>query len=98
MVGNTLLKKKDIHKYTWMRQDNGRVLDGATMDYVVVSRNVMEQLLNVRVLRGDGRGISDHFLVEGKLRVGMRWVNRRVGEAKRVLKRKKGGIPGEDCR
>ena len=31
--------------------------------------------------------MSNHFLVEGELRVGMKWVNtRRVGEAKRVLK------------
>ena len=27
VVGNTLFMKKDIHKYTWIRQDNGRVVD-----------------------------------------------------------------------
>ena len=57
------------------------------MDYVVVSRNVIGRLLDVRVLRGEGEGMSDHFLVEGKLRVGTRWVKtRQVGEAEKVLK------------
>ena len=41
----------------------------------------------MRVLRGDGGGMSDHILVEGKLRVDMKWVKtRRVGEIKKVVK------------
>ena len=80
VVGNTLFKK-GIHKYIWMRQDNGRAVDRAMMDCVVVLRNVIGRLLDVRVLKGEG-GMSDHFLVEGKLKVGMRWMKtRRVGEA-----------------
>ena len=42
VVRNTLFKK-DIHKYTWMRQDNGRVVNRAMMNDVVVSRNVIGQ-------------------------------------------------------
>ena len=64
MVGNTLFYKKDIDKYTWMRQDKGRVVDRAMMDYMVVSRNVIGRLLDVRVLR-EGKCMSDHFLAEG---------------------------------
>ena len=64
MVGNTLFNKKDIDKYTWMRQDKGRVVDRAMMDYMVVSRNVIGRLLDVRVLR-EGKCMSDHFLAEG---------------------------------
>ena len=48
VIENTLFMKKDIHKYTWMRQDNGRVVNKATMDYMVVSRNVIRRLLDVR--------------------------------------------------
>ena len=40
VVGNTLFKKKDIHKYTWVRQEGGRVVDKAMMDYVAVPRKV----------------------------------------------------------
>ena len=72
-----MFKKKDIHKYTWMRNDNERVVDRAMMDYVVVLRKVIGRLLNVRALRGEEGGMSDHFLVEGKLRVSMRWVKTR---------------------
>ena len=42
------------------------------MYYVVVSRYIIGRLLDVRVLRGEEGGMSDHFFVEGKLRVGMR--------------------------
>ena len=50
MVGNILFKK-DIHKYKWVKPDNGRVVGRTLMDYVVVSRKVILQLLDVRVLR-----------------------------------------------
>ena len=66
MVGNTLFK--DMHKYTRMRQDNGTVADKAMMDYVVVSRHVIRQL-DASVLRLEVGGMSNHFLVEGKLRL-----------------------------
>ena len=49
MVGNTLFKKKDIHKYSWIRQDTGRVVDRTMMSYMVVLRNVVRQLIDVRV-------------------------------------------------
>ena len=42
------------------------------MDYVVVPRKVIGKLFDMRVLRGEGAGMSDHFLVGRKLRVSMR--------------------------
>ena len=86
VVGNTMFKKKDISKYTWIRQQNGVIVDRAVMDYVLVSRRMLRRLLDVRVLRGVAGGLSDHFLVEGKLRVGTRWMNRRVREDRKTLK------------
>ena len=63
------------------------MVDKALMDYVLVSRKVFHRLLDVRVLRGVGGGISDHFLVEGRLRVGGRVRrNRRIGESRLTLK------------
>ena len=49
MIDNTMFKKKDIHKYTWMKQDGGRIVDRAMMDYVVISRDMVGRLLDVRV-------------------------------------------------
>ena len=74
VIGNTF-KKKEIHTYTWERQDVGRIVDRALMDYVVVSKDMVGRLLDVRVLRGESGGLSDHYL-EGKLRVSMKWVRR----------------------
>ena len=68
VAGNILFKNKGIQRYTWMRQDNGRVIDRTMIDFVVVSRNIIGWLLYVRVLRKEGGGMSDHFLVEGKLK------------------------------
>ena len=68
----------------WIRQDNGRVVHRAMMDYVVVLRNIIGLLLDVRVLRGEGGGMSNPFLVEGNLKID-RWMkNTKVGET--VLK------------
>lgn len=52
VVENTLFKNKDIHKYRWVRQDGGRVVDKAIMDYVVVLKNVTGRLLDVDSLEG----------------------------------------------
>ena len=38
VVGNPLFKKKDIHKYTWISQDNGRIVSRTMMDYVIRRR------------------------------------------------------------
>ena len=40
-VWKYLVLEKDIHKYTLMKQDNGKVVDRAMMDYVAVSRKII---------------------------------------------------------
>ena len=88
-IGNSYFKKKVIHKYTWIRNAHGRIVNRAVMDYVMVLRRVLKDLLDVRVLRGVGSGISDHFFVEGRMRVKMSANNRRRkinGISRKVLK------------
>ena len=86
-VGNTWFKKKSINKWTWVRVDGGRVVDRAVMDYVLVSKSLKGRLLDVHVYRGEGRGMSDHFLVEGRLKVVNGWKrNERRVCKKEVLK------------
>ena len=65
--------------------DSGKVVDRALMDYVVVTRRIIGRVLDVNVYRGENGGISDHYLVEGKLRVDGRWKRRRGG-GREVLK------------
>ena len=61
VVVNCWFKKKDVYKYTLLRMTEGRVADEALMDYVLFPRRMLERLLDVKVCRGEGGGMSDHF-------------------------------------
>ena len=67
IVGNTWFPKKDINKYTWERE-NGE--ERSLLDYVLVQRRWKSKLLDVMVRRGVAGGMSDHYLVEAKVRIG----------------------------
>ena len=64
VVGNSWFKKNDVYKYTWLRKAEGKVVDRALMDYVLLTRQMLGRLLDVKVWRGEGGVLSDHFLVE----------------------------------
>ena len=57
VVGHSWFKKNDVYKYTWLRMPEGRVVDEALMDYVLLPRRMLGRLLDVKVWRGEGRGI-----------------------------------------
>ena len=38
-IGNSFFKKKGINKYTWIRVANGRVIERALLDYVLITEN-----------------------------------------------------------
>ena len=38
VVGNSWFKKNDVYKYTWLRMEEGRVVEKALMDYVLLPR------------------------------------------------------------
>ena len=52
VVGNTLFKKRHIHKYTLLKIAHGAAMERVLMDFVLISRRVVGRLLDVRVLRG----------------------------------------------
>ena len=81
VIGNNFFKKKGINKYTWIRVANGRVIERALMDYVLIGR-----LKDVHVFRGVAAGMSDHFLFEAKVVVAKEWGNRVVGCRGEVVK------------
>ena len=66
-----------FNKYTWERVERVGlwiVVDRALMDYLLISRIAGIRLLDVHVHRGSMRGTSDHYLVEGRVRVTERWI------------------------
>ena len=44
-AGNTFFRKKGINKFTWQRTDNGRLVERAMMDYVLVEKCVLGRLV-----------------------------------------------------
>ena len=67
LIGNSCFKKKWINKYTWIRVVNGRVIERALMDYVLITKRMVGRLKDVHVFRDVATGMSDHFLVEAKV-------------------------------
>ena len=87
MVGNSWFKKNYVYKYTWVRMAEGRVVDKALMDYVLLQRRMLGRLLDVKVWRGEGGGLSDHFLVEARLKLLGGWMSAgRMEGVRNVLK------------
>ena len=86
VIGNTLFRKKDINKYTWVRVERGIVTDRAMMDYVIVSKDMRHKLVDVHVFRGAAGGVSDHYLVQGLIKVDRWWRRRRGVCVKRRIK------------
>ena len=85
-IGNSFFKKKGINKYTWIRVANGRVIERALMDYVLITKRMVGRLKDVHVFRGVAAGMSDHFLVEAKVVVAKEWGNRVVGCRREAVK------------
>ena len=85
-IGNSFFKKKEINKYTWIRVANGRVIERASMDYVLITKRRVGRLKDVQVFRGVTAGMTDHFLVEAKVVVPKELGNRVVGCRREVVK------------
>ena len=64
---------------------NGRVIERALMDYVLITKRMVGRLKDVHVFRGVAAGMSDHFLVEAKVVVAKEWGNRVVGCRREVV-------------
>ena len=87
VVGNSWFNRKDVHKYTWLRMGEVRVVDRALMDYMLLPRRMLGRLLDVKVWRGEGGGMSDHFLLEARLKLVGGWRNAgRMEGVRNVLK------------
>ena len=48
VVGSSWFKKNDLYKHSWLRMAEGRVVDKALMDYVLLPRGMLGRLLDVK--------------------------------------------------
>ena len=98
-AGNTFFEKRDIHKSTWVSGVGDRK---SLLDFIVMQDEERNKLLDVNVLRGVGRGISDHHLIIAKIRSLKRWTGRGVSIEERYeikvseLRKAKGKVEYED--
>ena len=82
-----LVQEKDVYKYTWLRMAEGNMLDRALINHVLLPRRMLGRLLDVKVWRGEGGGMSNHFLEEARLKVvGVSRSSGRMKGVRNVLK------------
>ena len=66
IIGNTWFQKRLFQKYTREVEDG---LERSLIDYVLLDERSKGSLEDVNVSRGAAGGMSDHYLVEAKLRM-----------------------------
>ena len=76
-VGNTYFKHRNLHKYTRVARGQDRVELKSMIDLVLVKRDMLSYVQDVRALRGMGRSLSDHHVVLCKIRLVESWIKRR---------------------
>ena len=68
-MGNTYFKQKNLHKYTRMARGQNVVEVKSMIDQVLLKKDMLCFVQDVRAMRGMGRGISDHHIILGKVRL-----------------------------
>ena len=77
-IGNTLIMR--IYTSTRGWETEKEVVEDM-LDYIIVDERLRKRLEDVRVRREVGAGMSDHMMVEGKIKLGS---ERRVKDCRRV--------------
>ena len=70
------LKHKNLHKYTRVAKDQEGV-EVKSMIGLVLVKDMLEYVEDVRAVRGMGRGLSDHHVVLCKVRLVRAWIEKR---------------------
>ena len=56
----------EVLNLTKLRVPHSEMLERALMDYVLITKRMVDRLKDVHVFRGVAAGMSDHCLVEAK--------------------------------
>ena len=67
-VGNTYFKHRSVRKYTRVVKGQGGVETKSMIDLVLLKREMLRYVEDVRTVKGMGRGLSDHHVVLCKFR------------------------------
>ena len=89
-VGNTYFEHKSLHKYTRVARGHDGVEVKSMIDLVLVKKDMLRFVKDVRAVRRMGRGISDHHVVLCKVRMVGTWIERRevMDRARRIISEK----------
>ena len=68
-MGNTYFNHRSVHKYTRVVKGQGGVETKSMIDLVLVKRDMLRYVQDVRAVRGMERGLSDHYVVLYKYKV-----------------------------
>ena len=88
-MGNTCFEHKSLHKYTRVARGHDGV-EVKSMIIVLVKKDMLHFVQDVRAVRGMGQGISDHHIVMCKVRLVGMWIKRRkvVGGIRKIRSEK----------
>ena len=78
--------RRSLHKYMRTARRQGGVEIKSMIDLVLVKRDMLRYAPDVRVVRGIGRGLSDHHVVQCKIKLVGAWIKKRevVAGARRI--------------
>ena len=76
-MGNTYFKHRSLHKYTRVGRDQDRVEENSMKALVLVKRDILCYVQDVRAVRGMGQSLSHHHVVLCKIRLIQTWIKRR---------------------
>ena len=89
-VSNTYFENNSLHKNIRVARGQGRVEVMSAIHLVLVKKDMLRYVQDVRAVGEMGRGLSDHHFVLSKLRLVSTWVRRRevVNRAERISSEK----------
>jgi endonuclease/exonuclease/phosphatase family metal-dependent hydrolase len=76
---NIFFNHKNIHKYTWSSKNSKLIID-----YFIANEKGSQLFLDVRTYRGCEIG-SDHYLIQAKLRIPLKWLKTPTNIKKTML-------------
>ena len=76
-VSNTYFEHRSLHKYTGVARNHDGGDIRSMIDLVLVKRDLLRYMQDVRAVRGMERGLLDHHVVLRKARIVGAWIKKR---------------------